>query len=92
LAEIVLPLLSIAALVPKEKTPLSGKLTPATPILLLLMVLPSFPVVIPVLKNIIPLVVDVEPRREQYVMVLLLASLINRISTAVPVAVFDMAN
>ncbi len=85
----VLPELSITALVPNEKIPLSGRLLPAGPILLLLIELPSLPVVVPVLKCTTPNEVVPEPCNEQLVMVLLTASAINRIVLDAPNAALE---
>ena len=86
LAEMVLPLLSMAALVPVERIALIGRFDPADVIKLAVMVLPSLPVVVPVLKKIVPVVTAVpEPAMVQFLTVLLLASLIKR-SVLVPAA------
>ena len=63
----VFPLLSIAALVPIERTPLTGRFAPAPVMVQLLILLPSLPVVVPVLKNTTPLkAVEAEPCRLQF--------------------------
>ena len=81
----VLLLFSMAD-VPSEKTALMGRFASAALVILLLSIkLPSLPVDVPVLKKMIPLpVVGLfetisEPFIVQYLTVLLLASLINRI-------------
>ena len=74
----------------------TGKLLPAGVMAQLEMVLLSFPVVVPVEKNIVPVVAKVlEPDSVQLVMVLLLASLIKHMVEVPAVAdavVLDIVN
>jgi hypothetical protein len=65
-----------------------GKLLPAGIMAQLEIVLPSFPVVVPVPKNMVPEEAKLEPVMVQLVMVLLLAALRKRM-VEVP-AVFDV--
>src|SRR6059058_1080930 len=87
---------SIAELVPLAIIAFDGRFAPAGPILLLEIVLLSLPVVVPVLKMIVPATVanvDVdEPSIEQFVTVLFVASAIKRIvplPAVVPIVVLE---
>src|SRR6185295_6584672 len=92
--EIVMPLLSTAALVPIDKIASVGKVAPDEVIVLLLMTLPSLPVVVPVLKKIVPTVAAVpEPLMVQFCTVLFVASPPKRIVVEVaPDVVFSIVN
>src|SRR5947208_9509925 len=88
---------SIVELVPLAIMAFEGRFVPAGPMLLLEIVLLSFPVVVPLLKMIVPAKVanvDVdEPSIEQFVTVLFVASAIKRIvpvPVVVPMVVLEM--
>lgn len=90
---------SMVELVPLAIIAFDGRFAPAGPISLLEIVLLSFPVVVPVLKIIVPATVanvDVdEPSIEQLVTVLFEASAINRIvpvPTVVPMVVLEIVS
>jgi hypothetical protein len=78
------PLLSTATEVPAEYTAFTGRFAPAGLMVLLEIVLSSFPVNIPPEKNTIPEAIpEGEPPMAQFVIVLLLASLLNLMVEAV---------
>src|ERR1035437_1318608 len=88
-----IPLLSIVEEVPAEPIALKGKFVPAAVMVHLVMVFPSFPVVVPVEKPMVASVADVlEPATVQFFIVLFVASAKKTIVEA-PVAlvlVFEM--
>src|SRR5262245_38415158 len=72
--------------------PFKGRPEPAGPMLQLLMLLLSLPVLVPVLKNTTPAVVVVEAARLTFCTMLLDASAMNRRALEVPVAAFEIVS
>ena len=75
--------MAVEVLDPQPQIPIKGRFAPAGPILELEMEFPSFPVVVPVLKKMVPPLVKLsvveDPKIVQFVTVLLVASFINLI-------------
>ena len=87
------PLLSIVAFDPDEKIQFCGRFEPAAEMLLLEIILLSFPDAVPVEKKMTPaIVLTVEPVTVQFVTVLFFASRINLIALDTPNAVFEIVN